>query len=131
MVDTVRALKAFAILFGLLAVSNFLKPLQLGPDVGFVLLGQRLTGTANMVAGPIFGAYLLAYAIGVWRLKRYALPMGIAYAIYVLANLVLWNFRKPEGADTSLAFGLAYMAVAVGVSAGSAYLLARNRERLA
>jgi len=123
-------LRIFAVLFGLLAVSNFLKPLQLGADVGFVLLGQRLSGTANLIAGPLFGAYLLTYAIAIWRQKRYALPMGRAYAAYVLANLILWNFRRPEGADSSLAFALTYMAIALGVSWGAAFLLARNRAAL-
>ena len=49
-------LKVFAALFVLLAVSNFLKPLQLSDDVGFVLLGQRLDGTANMIAGLLGGS---------------------------------------------------------------------------
>jgi len=129
-VKTMSVLKAFAILFGLLAVSNFLKPLQLGADVGFVLFGHRLSGTANAIAGPLFGAYLLVYAIGVWRMKRYALPMGVAYAAYVLVNLVLWNFRKPAGAEASIGFAVAYMAIALGVSWGSAYLLVRNRGAL-
>jgi len=119
-----------AVLFGLLSVSNFLKPLQLGADVGFVLLGHRLSGTANMVAGPVFGLYLLVYAVGVWRMKRYALPMAFFYAGYVMANLAMWTLHKPLGADTSLAFGLAYMTIAIGVSAGAASLLSRNRARL-
>ncbi len=125
-----RLLRVFAVLFGLLAVSNFLKPLQLGADVGFVLFGQRLTGTANTIAGPIFGLYLLVYAVGIWRMKRYALPMAYAYAIYVVVNLTMWTYRMPEGADTSLAFSIAYMTVAIGVSGGAAVLLSGSREQL-
>jgi len=34
-----------AILFGLLAISNLLKPLEIGPTTGFVFLGKRLSGT--------------------------------------------------------------------------------------
>ena len=124
------ALKVCAVLFGLLAISNLSKPLEMGGDVGFVLFGQRLGGTANMVAGPLFGLYLAAYALGIWNLKTYALPMGVVYAAYVLVNLVLWNFRMPPEAHTSLAFGLAYSTIAIGVSAGSAYLLSRNRDLL-
>ena len=114
----------------MLAVSNFLKPLQLGADVGFVLFGQRLTGTANTIAGPIFGLYLLVYAAGIWRMKRYALPMAYAYALYVVVNLIMWTYRMPEGAETSAAFGIAYMTVAIGVSSGAAVLLHRSREQL-
>ena len=56
-------LSIFAMLFAVLAVSNLLKPVQiLGEETGFVLFGTRLTGTANLIAGPLAGAYLLAYA---------------------------------------------------------------------
>src|SRR5437762_10021803 len=83
------ALTTFAILFGVLAVSNLLKPLQMGgPEhTGFVFFGQRTTGTANAILGPLFGIYLLVYAVGIWRLRRFALPMAYAYAAYVIVNL--------------------------------------------
>ena len=61
------ALTTFAILFGVLAVSNLLKPLQMGgPEhTGFVFFGQRTTGTTNAILGPLFGIYLLVYAVGI------------------------------------------------------------------
>ena len=66
-----RALTVFAALFIVLAVSNFLKPLQVGGEqTGFVLFGRRLSGTPNTIAGPLFGAYLLVYAIGILGMKR-------------------------------------------------------------
>lgn len=56
----------FAILFFILGISNVLKPLQLlGEQTGFVLFGERLTGTANAIAGPLFGLSLFVYAFGV------------------------------------------------------------------
>lgn len=124
------ALKVFAVLFCLLAVSNLLKPLQLSGEVGFVLFGERLTGVANTIAGPLFGIYLIIYAYGIWAKRRFALGMGVAYAIYVLLNLVLWQFRKPEGAEASFAFSFVYAVVAIGVSWGAALLLMRSREEL-
>lgn len=93
----------FAILavpFALLAVSNLLKPFQLfSEETGFVLFGHRLSGTANMVAGPLFGLYLLAYSYGIWYQKRFALPMSHAYALYVVLNLLLYmaNNTRPPG----------------------------------
>ena len=72
----------------MLAVSNLLKPLELNPSHGFVFFGHRLQGTANVIAGPLFGLYLAAYAAGIWGLRRWALPMGVAYAGYVIANLL-------------------------------------------
>ena len=127
-----RALTVFAILFALLAVSNFLKPLQLGGErTGFVFLGQRLTETANTIVGPLFGLYLLVYAVSIWRMKRIALTMGWAYAAYVVVNLLLFNLRtsRPPGA-AYLVFGIAYIAVAVGVSSGAAWALTKRKDAL-
>jgi len=120
-------LRIFAILFALLAISNLSKPLALSSTAGFVLFGQRLSGVANAIAGPLFGLFLAIYAFGVWNLRSFALPMGVAYALYVLANLVLWNVRMPAAASPPVWFGLIYLAVALGVSGGSAYLLLQNR----
>ena len=130
MMSGISVLKIFAILFGLLAVSNFTKPLQLSGDVGFVLFGQRLTGTANAIAGPLFGLFLAAYAIAILRLKSYALHMGSAYAAYVIANLALFQLYMPADAEHSLGFALGYSAIAIGVSSGAALLLFSNRDAL-
>lgn len=117
-------LTVFAALFLLLAVSNFAKPLQIGAETGFVFFGHRLSGTPNLIAGPLFGAYLVVYALGILRLRSYALPMGILYGVYVAANLVLFSLNNtpPPGIGYQI-FGLAYMAVALGVSWGAVYLL--------
>jgi len=128
------ALTTAAILFGVLAVSNLAKPLQLGGDqTGFVFLGERLSGTPNTILGPLFGLYLGAYAIGIWTMRRWALPMAWAYAAYVVVNLVLFNFRTPPppGAGAGWrVFGLVYAVVAIGVSVGTARLFARRRAAL-
>jgi len=130
MIQGKSVLKVFAVLFGLLAISNLSKPLALSDTAGFVLFGQRLAGTANMIAGPLFGLFLAVYAYGVWNLRSFALPMGAAYAVYVIVNLVLWNVRMPAAANPSLLFGILYLSVAIGVSSGSAYLLWKNRAHL-
>ena len=128
-----RTLTVFAVVFGLLAVSNFLKPLQLGGSrTGFVFLGQRLSGTPNAIIGPLFGLYLLLYAVGIWRMRRYALPMAWAYATYVVVNLLLFNVRTPRPPGTGyLIFGLVYMVVAVAVSSGAAWALSKRKDALA
>jgi hypothetical protein len=118
------------VLFALLAVSNFLKPLQVGgSQTGFVLFGERLSGLPNAGAGPLFGLYLAVYALGIWRLRRYALPMGYAYAAYVVANLVLFTIRAPQPPGVGpMIFGLVYSGVAIGVSAGAVMLLRRRAD---
>jgi hypothetical protein len=126
------AFTVFAVLFALLAVSNLLKPFQFGGEqTGFVLFGQKLTGTANAVVGPLFGIYLLVYAFGLWRMKRFALPMGHAYATYVVLNLILFTARNPQppGMGARI-FGIVYLLVAIGVSVGAAYLLTKRKAAL-
>jgi len=123
-------LRACALLFALVALSNLLKPFAYTETVGFVLFGQRLTGTPNVVVALVFAAFLAVYAQSMWTERRRALPLGVAYAIYVVANLVLWNFRKPEGTVTPMAFMLPYLVSAIGVSSGAAFLLWKQRSRL-
>jgi hypothetical protein len=123
-------LRAFALLFAWMALSNTLKPFAHDANTGFVLFGDRLAGTPNVIAALIFASMLATYAASIWNEKSLALKLGVAYAAYVIINLVLWNFRKPEGADVPLLFALPYLASAIGVSSGAALLLWRHRERL-
>lgn len=124
-------LRSFALLFALMALSNALKPFAYTDEIGFVLFGERLSGQANTAAAGTFAALLAAYAASIWTERRLALKLGVAYALYVVANLVLWNFRKPEGAEAPLLFALPYLVSAIGVSSGAAYLLWKHRARLA
>ena len=127
-----RTFTVFALLFAILAVSNLLKPFQLlGAQTGFVLFGQRLEGMANIIAGPLFGLYLLAYAYGIWQKKRFALPLSHAYATYVVLNILLFmgSNESPPGIGY-LIFGLVYSVVAIGVSCGAAYVLTKRKAEL-
>jgi hypothetical protein len=125
-------LTVFAVLFAVLAISNLLKPLQISAETGFVLFGRRLSGGANAVAGPLFGLLLAAYAYGIWNMRRWALPLSYVYATYVVLNLLLFMIRAPRREGIGyLIFGLVYMAVAIGVSAGAAVLLTQRKAELA
>jgi hypothetical protein len=126
-----RVLTICAILFGLLAFSDLMKPVPVGdPEQGLVFFGRRLSGTPNAVIGPLFGLYLLVYAIGIWRMRRWAFPMGIVYAAYVVVNLFLFTLRDPNPTAHGVAFNVVYGTVATTVSAGTAWLLARRRATL-
>jgi hypothetical protein len=129
-----RALSIVAVLLVLLAVSNFMKPLHMSEDQGFVFFGKRLAGTPNAVAGFVFGVYLLVYAAGIWGMRRFSLPMAWVYAGYVVLNLVLFGFRTPQPVSPTGAqqvFGVVYAIVAIGVSVGTARMLSRRRAELA
>ena len=117
--ETRRLLRTFAVLFGLLALSNLTKPLEMMPEHGLVFLGRRLRGTADLVAAPILGAYLATYAWGLWKGRRWALPMGILYAGWVPLNIYLFTVRSPEELGRNSLFGVVYTVIAVGVSLGA------------
>ena len=125
-------LTLFAIGHGLMALSNFSKPLKMSPNVGFVFLGMKLSGTANMIIAPLFGVLLAALAYGIWTMRKFALPIAYFYAAYVIANLSLFTIRS-YGTSTMppVGFWIAYIIVAVGFSLGTAIILTRRRMELA
>ena len=128
------ALTTFGVLFSILAVSNLLKPFRLeGEDTGFVLLGHRLSGTLNAIVGPLFGIYLAVYALGILRMRRFAVPMGQAYATYVILNLItfgLWGPKPPDAGVGYMIFGIVYAIIAIGGSLGCAIMLTQRKAEL-
>ena len=129
-------LTVLAVSMALLAISNVMKPVgqMFAPDgpTGFILFGRRLHGVANAIVGPAFGLLLATYAYGVWTRRRWVVPLAFAYALYVVANLILFLLvgATPEE-KAKIVFNTVYAVVAIGVSGGGALYLARNRDRLA
>lgn len=121
-----------ALCFALLAVSNLLKPLQIGGEqTGFVFFGMRLSGFANLIAGPLFGIFLAVYAYSIWHMRRLALPLAHAYATYVILNLFLWSMNDPNPKTPGyVAFAAGYAVVAIGISLGAAIALTRRKAEL-
>ena len=128
-----RVLTTLAVLMGILAISNLWKPMAqtLAPEssAGFVFFGNRLHGVANAVIGPLFGVLLAAYAYGVWTMRRWVVPIALAYAVYVPVNLVLFAMHPPPGSGGAI-FGAMYALVAIGVSGGGAWHLYMHRHLL-
>ena len=122
------ALSTFAVLLSILALSNISKPFS-GGRAGFVFFGTKTAGVENAILGPAFGIFLLIYAIGIWRQKRWAVPMAWAYAAYVPINMALFTMKTPERWQSPV-FGLVYAAVALSVTWGSAILMTRRRASL-
>ena len=124
-------LTTFAVLFAILALSNLLKPLHLDPNAGFVFFGTKTHGLKNAILGPTFGILLVMYAIGIWRMRRWVMPIAYAYAVYVILNIFLYTVRNSRSiGKPSVFFMILYTAIAIGVSAGSAVLLHRRRHEL-
>jgi hypothetical protein len=94
-----------------------------------VFFGTKTTGLANAILAPAFGIFLLTYALGIWRRRRWALPMAWTYAAYVPINLTLFTIKTPEKWQSPV-FASVYFAAALGVSSGSAILLTRYIRQL-
>jgi hypothetical protein len=64
-------------------------------------------------------------------MRRWAVPLAIAYAAYVIVNLSLYTMRNGGGSkQPGAVFMLGYTAIAIGVSVISALLLYRRRTEL-
>jgi hypothetical protein len=126
-------LTVMTVLFLLLALSDFTKALQVigNPAVGgIVVFGHKFHGVAhNLILGPLFGIVFLIYAYGIWKLRKWVLPLAIVYAFYVPYNLVLFWYTQPPG-PRPIGFIVRYLAIALIGSIGTAIYLAYHRERL-
>ena len=127
-------LTTMSALFALLAVSNATKPLQHLRDpkvLGLVIFGVRFESVAaNAILGPLAALVLAAYALGLWRQRRWVIPLAVAYAFYVPTNLVLFWYRQTGPDVPPVGFILVYLVFALGGSIGTALYLAFHPERL-
>ena len=126
-------LTVIAILLVLLAIEDILKPFHLeGPTTGLVFFGRRLSGAPDAILGPLLGIFLLIYAAGIWRMRRYAIYLGFAYAIYVTINIVLFTVTNPMPTDRpDQIFGIVYSVLAITLSWATAIALNRHKADLA
>jgi hypothetical protein len=118
-------LATFAVLFALLALSvisfTLLAVWDISTNPDQPLL-TKMAGVAQVfLLGMAFGIFWLIYAVGIWRQKRWAVPLGWAYAAFVL----LFGIKIPHSGS-----GLLCAAIALGVSLSPAILLTRRRARL-
>ena len=124
------ALTIFALLYVLLAISDFAKPFFHSPGVGFVFLGHRLTGTSNAIMGPLFGFLLLVYAYGIWTMLRWALPVAYIFTGWVIVNTVLYNHLHRSDPQPPLYFAIGSIAIGLGIPIATAIILSRRSAEL-
>jgi len=126
-------LSTLAVLMALLAVSNFIKPIgqafDPGGSAGLVFFGTRLHGLANAVLAPLFGLFLAVYAWAAWNRRAVAVPIAVAYAVYVPLNLILFSLHPPPNSGGPV-FATLYALVAIAVSGGGALYLRAHRDAL-
>ncbi|MGH7781124.1 MAG: hypothetical protein ACREQR_15015 [Candidatus Binataceae bacterium] len=124
-------LTVLSLFFILVAIEDLLKPFHLeGPTTGFVFFGTRLHGLENTIIGPLFGIFLLVYAAGILRTKKYSVPLAFIYAIYVVLNIGLYAANPPAGDQNSKAFLVAFFIVAIAIPWIAAMTLWRRRDAL-
>ncbi len=119
-------LTIFALLFVLVAITDFLKPFHLFPNDGFVFMGTKLSGAANAVMGPLFGTIIMAGAYGIWTMRKFALPIAYILVISVMLNMLLYTIKN--GATRPLP--IANVVAGIGVPLTSAIILHRRRADL-
>jgi len=121
-------LRVLAVLIGLRALTDVFKPL--GAGSGLVFFGKLLTGTANLILAPLLGLYMLVYAVGIWNMRRFALPMGVAYAGLVIINIVMFPLLQGMPPGFSSGAYVAFGVVAIGTTSGAAWLLNARKASL-
>ena len=136
-------LTAMAILLALAAIEDVLKPFgRQGPTTpasflpriqpGIVVLGMRHTGSEAAILGPLVAAFLVLYAIGIWRMKRYVVIFAWLYAAYVILNVTLFMIRNPPAPTRGeMIFGIVYSIGAIALTVGTAFALTRRCVDLA
>jgi hypothetical protein len=129
MATWVVVLRLLAVLIGIRGLTNFAKPFGFG--TAFVFFGTMVTGTAGHVLAVLFGVLLVVYAWGAWHLRRFATPMAIVYSIFVALNVPLFVIVNHIPNEPRVwVGGIVFLLIAVGVTAGSAYLLYVHRNEL-
>jgi uncharacterized membrane protein (DUF2068 family) len=119
-------LTIFAIMFVFVAITDFIKPFHLFPNDGFVFLGTKLTGVANAIVAPAFGAILMLYAYGVWTMRRFALPFSYLATASVVLNMVLYTMKNGD----TRALPLINVVAGIGVPLAAAIVLSLRRGDL-
>ena len=134
-----RFLTLMAVLFALGLLVDVLKalskPLPSGykvaglqmPPTGIVILGVRHAGTGTGILALLVGAVLFFYAVGIWRMKRYALTVAWLFAAYVILNVTLFTIRNPAPPTLgTMIFAIVYLLGAIILTLGTAIVLTRR-----
>ena len=116
--------RVLAVLIGLRGLGNVVKPRT---GTGLVVLGRLLPPDTPLA--PALGLVMVVYAVALWHGRPFALVLGVAYALFVTSNLVLFPLR------TGLRAGIApwmygvYVAGALAIAWGAVAALVRTRAR--
>jgi hypothetical protein len=112
-----RFLTVMAILLAFVALDDVLKPSG---------------GKSHPIIGPLVGVVLVLYAVGIWRMKRYAVAVAWIYAAYVILNLALFTIRNPPAPTRGeMICDIVNSISAIVLTVGTAIALTRHGHHLA
>jgi hypothetical protein len=114
-------LRIFAVLIALRALTNFVKPIR--GEGHLVFFGQLLDSTNPL--GPLLGVFMLVYAWGLFTTKRFAVPMGYAYAVFATLNIILFYVFQEVPGGWGVAGYSVFALIGIGVSWAAVVLLQR------
>lgn len=117
-----------AALIALRSLTNIFKPL--GAGSGLVFFGKLLGGALNVILAPAVGIFMLAYAYGMFDRRKYALPMGIAYVVYVIFNVVLFPVLQALPGGWGLGVYSIFGVVSIAGAVFPAWLMWAQRNEL-
>ena len=118
-----KVLPLLAIFFAGRGVMNLMK--RFGTGSGMVFFGQLLP--ADSLTAPLVGSALVAYGWGLWTKAAWAIPLGVGYAIFASANLLLFPvFNTMPERIPMWAYAL-YVVGGMALSWGSVWLLRQAR----
>ena len=137
-------IRACGLLIALRSLTNFAKLLQ-GDEATLVTFGQILHGGDAAVPAALIGLFMLVTGVAMLVGSRWAGPLVAVYALYVAVNLVTWTITNPGEIErvgrrlssnpdpTALwwigaAGFFGYCIVAIGTTAGPAWLLRRRAD---
>ncbi len=120
------ALTIFAVFLALVAMTDFIKPLHLFANDGFVFLGTKLTGTANAVMSTLAGIVILICVYGIWTMRKFSLPIVYVFLLSVILNMVLYTMKNHD----SRPLPIGNVLVGIGVPLALAIILRRRRGDL-
>ncbi|MGO9603381.1 MAG: hypothetical protein ACLQAT_08275 [Candidatus Binataceae bacterium] len=138
-------LTILAVLFALGGIQDALKPFHLvrsatsicvcfstvgGSTTALVFLGTRLSGIANLVMSIVLAIFLISYAVGVWRMRKYALTLSLFYGVYVIINIVVFSFKYAGQDNGPVLFLIIFTVLAIAIPWTSAIILWRRRAEL-
>jgi hypothetical protein len=121
-------LRVFAVLIALRALTDVFKPFSTGARL--VFFGVFLGGWLNAIIAPLLGIFMLVYAWGLWNERRFALPMGVAYAIFATINMLAFPiFNSPPERFGYTGYAL-FVLFGLAVSWGAVWLLSQRKAQL-